>query len=130
MTENRIQVADPRAFADWFDQERAFALAVERREARWYALLMDFDITGVGATRQDAIEQAFDLLTAYLVAYFEDGQPFSAALRPIPRLLRARIRLETSIGRLVRRLGGRQLAFASEDTYTVPPSLLPCFSAA
>lgn len=130
MTRKRIQVADPRAFADWFDQERAFVLAVERREARWYALLVDFDITGMGATPQEAIEQAFDLLMGYLVAYFEDGQPFAAALRPIPTLLRTRIRLEAGIGRFVRRLGGRQLAFASERTYTVPPSLLPCFSAA
>ncbi len=130
MTQNGIKVADPRAFADWLDQERAFVLAVERREDRWYALLVDFDITGMGATRHDAIEQVFDLLMAYLVAYFEDGQPFSAALRPIPKLLRTRIRLETSIGRLVRRLGARRLAFASEDTYTVPPSLLPCFSVA
>ncbi len=66
---------------------------------------------------------SFELLGSYLQAYFEDGASFADAIRPVPWRLRARIAVESMIGRPLRGLALR-LPLASESTYTLPPGLL------
>lgn len=117
----------PDGFADWLG-DCAFMIAVERRDGKWYALIMDFDITNVGATQREAIQSAVESMTEYLIAYFEDGVSYEATLRPVPRRMRTRIRAEAAIGHLVRRIAGSHINIASEATYTVPPAMLPCFA--
>jgi hypothetical protein len=73
------------------------------------------------------VRQSFELLIAYLHAHFEEGDAFADAVRPIPRGLRARIILESTIARTLRRTMLR-LPLMDESTYSLPPGLLPRFA--
>jgi hypothetical protein len=110
-------------FSAWLDDDFSFRVAVKYEHGQWYALLLEFDITGCGATRGAAVQDSFELLGSYLQAYFEEGAPFADTLRPVPWLLRARITVESMIGRPLRGLALR-FPLASESTYTLPPGLL------
>ena len=77
--------------------------------------------------RGAAVNDAFELLFAYLESYFDDGAEFSEALRPIPRKLRMRIRIEATIARPLRGAMVR-LPLSDETTYALPPGLLPRFA--
>lgn len=112
------------AFQAWLSQEAELRVAVKREAEQWFALQMDFDITGTGATRAEAIRESFELLMAYLYAHYEEGAQFSDAVRPVPARLRARIALESAVGRLLSRVA-LHLPLADESTYALPPSLLP-----
>jgi hypothetical protein len=114
-------------FAAWLPDEFELRVAVKREHDQWFALQMEFDITGCGPTRADAVRQSFELLIAYLHAHFEEGDAFADAVRPIPRGLRARIILESTIARTLRRTMLR-LPLMDESTYSLPPGLLPRFA--
>ncbi len=111
----------------WLPDDFEFGLALKREGDQWFALVMDFDITGCGATRAAAIADAFGLLGAYLEAYFDDGADFSETLRPIPAQLRIRIRLESIIAKTLR-LTALRLPLTDETTYELPAGLLPRFA--
>jgi hypothetical protein len=127
-------VDTPRAsepgFADWLLQanDLAMTVAVKREGDQWYALLQQFDITGAGDTRAAAVKEAFELLLAYLHAFYEDGAPFADALRPIPASLELRIKTESLIASVARRVWER-LPLATESTYALPPGSLSNFVA-
>lgn len=114
-------------FQAWMPDEFEITVAVKRERDLWYALLMEFDVTGCGQTRADAVRQAFELLTAYLHDYFVEGAAFAASIRPISQQLRLRISLEAKLGRALRRTM-LQLPLTDETTYSLPPGLLPCFA--
>jgi hypothetical protein len=118
---------EQRAFALWLDDEFELHVAVKCEHRQWYALLMDFDITGCGASKRAAVENAFELLVPYLLAYHVDGATFAEALRPIPRRLRLRIFFETGLARGLRHVTPR-LRLASESTYALPPGMLCRFA--
>jgi hypothetical protein len=84
-------------------------------------LIEEFDITGMGSTREEARLDALHLLGAYLRDHFEDGTPFEQTFRPIPRRLKFEVRASTLIHRLLRALGPRG---AKEYKVLVPPSAL------
>jgi hypothetical protein len=107
------------AMVDWIDDDFTGHIAVRREGDHWFALLMDFDITGTGATRADAVTQSVELLCAYLLAYFEEGHAFKDAVRPIPAGLRLRIVVESALARRLRSVLPR-LTGPSEDTYALP----------
>ena len=107
----------------WVDENFEVRVAVKYEHGQWYALLLEFDITGCGATKGAAVRNSLDLLGSYLQAYFEDGASFADAIRRVPRPLRARIAVESMVGRPLRGLALR-LPLASESTYTLPPGLL------
>jgi hypothetical protein len=110
-------------FSAWLDDDFSVHVAIKYEHDQWYALLLEFDITGCGGTRGAAVQDSFELLGSYLQAYFEDGASFADAIRPVPWRLRARIAVESMIGRPLRGLSLR-LPLASESTYTLPPGLL------
>lgn len=110
-------------FSAWLDEDFSMRVAVKYEHGQWYALLLEFDITGCGTTRGAAVQDSFELLGSYLQAYFEDGASFTDAIRPVPWRLRARIAIESVIGRPIRGLALR-FPLASESTYTLPPGLL------
>jgi len=114
-------------FAEWLPDEVELRIAIKRENDQWFALQMDFDVTGCGATRGDAVRESFELLIAYLHAYFEEGAAFDETLRPIPRRLRTQIILESALARTLRRTMLR-LPLANESTYSLPPGLLPQFA--
>jgi hypothetical protein len=111
----------------WLPDDFEFGLALKREGDQWFALFMDFDVTGCGATRAAAITDAFGLLAAYLEAYFDDGADFSETLRPIQAWLRLRIRIESMIAKPLR-LTALRLPLSDEATYELPAGLLPRFA--
>jgi hypothetical protein len=111
----------------WLPDDFEFGLALKREGEEWFALVMDFDITGCGPTRAAAVTDAFGLLGAYLEAYFEDGADFTQTLRPIPTQLRLRIKVESTLAKTLRRTALR-LPLRDEATYELPAGLLPRFA--
>lgn len=88
---------------DWLPHWLRLTFALRRMDERWFVLIEEFDITGVGATPEDARDEAMKLLGSYLHAHYEDGATFEQALRPIPRRLRWLIHLGTIVYWVVRR---------------------------
>ncbi len=114
------QIAD---FNAWLPDDLELHVAVKREETQWFALLLEFDITGCGDTRAEAVRQSFELLTAYLQEYFDEGANFADALRPVPAKLRLQITVESALARALRRTM-LKLPLTDESTYAVPPGLL------
>jgi hypothetical protein len=110
-------------FSAWLDEDFEAHVAVKYEQGQWFALLLEFDITGCGGTRGAAVQDSFELLGSYLQAYFQEGASFADAIRRVPWRLRARIAVESLVGRPLRGLALR-LPLASESTYTLPPGLL------
>lgn len=52
-------------------------------DTQWEALVPEFAIAGMGASSQDAIANAFQLLDDYLVLCAEEGKSFADAYRPV-----------------------------------------------
>jgi hypothetical protein len=107
----------------WLPDDLDFRVATKREREQWFALAVDFDITGTGATRAAAVRQMGDLLSAYLAAYLVDGASFDEAIRPVPASMRLRMRLESALAKTIRRLDGR-LPLSREDNYLLPTSQL------
>jgi len=128
MGQTSAQTAPPAAgFAAWARgglSNLELHVAVKREHGQWFALLVEFDITGCGDTRPDAITEAFELLADYLVAYYEDGKPVTASLRPISRRLKTRIELESLLARALRHIPV-ETPLRDESTYALPPGVLP-----
>jgi hypothetical protein len=106
-------------FESWVGDGFDLRVALWPEHGQWFALAMDFDITGQGITRQAAVHQMGQLLGAYLVAYFEEGASFSDALRPVPLPMRAKIRAESLLLSVLRSLDGR-FELARERQYFLP----------
>jgi hypothetical protein len=107
--------------AAWFPDDFDVRVATKRENGEWFALAVDFDITGKGATRSTALRQMVDLLSLYLAAYLVDNADFSDTLRPVPARLRLRLQAEDALGRLTRHIGGK-LSLARENNYILPVS--------
>jgi hypothetical protein len=118
---------DEQALNAWIDDDFVLRVAVKCERGQWFALLMDFDITGTGSGPGDAVRDSFGLLGAYLEDYYEEGAVFADALRPIPKRLRARIRFESTIAHAIRHVASRS-SLAHESTYALPPGLIPSFA--
>jgi hypothetical protein len=114
-------------FAAWLPDEVELRVAVKRENDQWFALQLEFDITGCGATRAEAVRQSFELLIEYLHAHFEEGAAFADAIRPIPRRLRVQIVFESILARTLRHTM-LHLPLTDESTYSLPPGLLPQFA--
>jgi hypothetical protein len=107
----------------WLPDDLDFRVATKREHERWFALAIDFDITGTGATRAAAVRQMGELLSAYLAAYLVDGASFGNAIRPVPASMRIRMRFESALAKAVRRLDDR-IPLSREDNYLLPTSQL------
>jgi hypothetical protein len=129
MGHTKDQQAEPReeALNAWIDEDFVLRVAVKCENGQWFALLMDFDITGCGPSKGAAVRDAFALLGAYLMDYFSDGVSFSETLRPIPARLKYRIRIESAVGSALRHIDAHS-RLANESTYALPPGLIPSFA--
>jgi predicted RNase H-like HicB family nuclease len=58
---------------------------------QWSALASEFDVVGMGGTKEAAMENLMEMVAAYLASYMQEGVPFEEARRPIP--FRERVRL-------------------------------------
>jgi hypothetical protein len=107
----------------WLPDDLDFRVATKREREQWFALAVDFDITGTGATRAAAVRQMGELLSAYLAAYLVDGASFDEAIRPVPTSMRLRMRLESMLAKAIRHIDGH-LPLSREDNYLLPASQL------
>jgi len=82
---------------EWVPRDFDWRVAAKTEDGHWFALAMDFDIIGRGDTLDAAEDELFDLLGAYLANYFTQDEPFSEAVRRIPKSLRMRIHIATAI---------------------------------
>lgn len=119
-TETRDKELEARIEA-WIPDDFDLRVATKREHGEWFALAVDFDITGKGATRATAVRQMADLLGLYLAAYLIDDVDFSNTLRPVPTRMRLRIQTEDAIGRLTRHINGK-VPLSRENNYLLPVS--------
>jgi hypothetical protein len=119
MSEEEIEAA----VEAWLPDDLDFRVATKRERKRWFALTVDFDITGTGETRAAAVRQMGELLSIYLAAYLMDGAGFGDAIRPVPTAMRLRMRLESMLAKATRGVDGR-LPLSREDNYLLPTSQL------
>jgi hypothetical protein len=109
----------------WLPDDFDFRVATRREHGEWFALAVDFDVTGKGPTRSAAVRQMSELLGIYLAAYLIDGARFTDTVRPVPARLRLRIQVEDALGRalgrLIRHMDG-SLSLARENNYILPVS--------
>jgi predicted RNase H-like HicB family nuclease len=115
---------------EWVPEDFPWRMAIKRERGKWFALGVDFDITGHGDTIEAAVEELGELVGHYLGSYFRAGEPFEAAVRPIPRRMQMRIHLSTIAVKPLLRLshGAERLPFPRERSY--PSSDLPVEAAA
>lgn len=105
----------------WIPDDFDLRVATKRENGEWFALAVDFDVTGKGSTRQAAVRQMGDLIGLYLAAYFVDHEAFASAIRPVPLQMRFRIQAEDFVSRLVRRIDAG-VRLSREDNYILPVS--------
>lgn len=99
-------------FLAWLDEDSTTALISESHD-RYYAYCFEFGIAGSGATRQEAVGDAVNLLMRYLVVSFSEGLPYRDAKKSPPKRIRlrswylvARTKLLRRIRPSISRLGG------------------------
>jgi hypothetical protein len=89
----------------------------------WYCLAEDFDITGMGSSRDAAFSDMVDLLGAYLGSHYKAGAAFEQTLRPIPRKLKIQIRSQVAASSVRSRLARSRGAMRkSEELATFIPA--------
>lgn len=91
-------------FLEWVPDGAKLHIWLTPDEGHWFALVEEFDITGMGATQDEAIDDARELVDSYLMSYMRDGAPYKDALRPIPLRMRLEIKTLAIVGRVVRLL--------------------------
>ena len=109
--EDTSPLRDPElaAFSAWLDDLPEFTVATKcDSDGRWFALVEEFDITGMGGSEGAAVRDMVHLLAAYLWAHFRDGTPFAQTLRPIPTKLKFEIRRDSLVGRGLNAVHRRQ----------------------
>ena len=99
-------------FLKWLGEERTPALISTNHE-RYYAFCVEFGIAGSGATEDEAVRDATDLLMKYLLVSFAEGRPYRESKKSPPTQIRVRswylVVRKRFLGRLkpsLSRLGG------------------------
>jgi hypothetical protein len=95
------------AFYDWLPEWFEITLATKFENERWFALVEEFDIIGMGGTEAEAKDDMLALLAAYLTSHYAQGHDFFDALRPIPLRLKVAIRRDILMGGIVSRIARR-----------------------
>lgn len=68
------------SFSDWLGSS-IIDVTLRRQHDQYYAIAHLFDIAGVGKTEDEALRDLTGLLEAYLRSCFEEGRPYSGAVR-------------------------------------------------
>jgi hypothetical protein len=89
-TSAKSQAFPEQEFREWLGEESTTALISESHE-QVYAYCFEFGITGSGATKDAAIEDAANLLVRYLLVSFSEGRSYRESKKRPP----ARIRLQS-----------------------------------
>jgi hypothetical protein len=86
--------AERQAFPDdqflaWLDEDRTTAL-ISESHGQIYAYCVEFGIAGSGATKQEAVDDAVNLLMRYLILSFSEGRSYRESKKSPPVRLRVR----------------------------------------
>jgi hypothetical protein len=76
-------------FLDWLDESSTSAL-ISTNHDRFYAFCVDFGIAGSGTTKDEAIEDATNLLMRYLTVSYSEGRPYRESKKSPPARVRLR----------------------------------------
>jgi predicted RNase H-like HicB family nuclease len=76
-------------FLAWLDEDSTTAL-ISRSHGQYYAHCVEFGIAGSGATKEEAVDDAVNLLMRYLVVSFSEGRPYQDSKKSPPARLRLR----------------------------------------
>lgn len=122
---------DLQAVREWLAPLVRVNLWFHYENTSWYCLVEDFDITGMGPTRDDAFADMIGLLGAYLGSHYKAGVAFEHTKRPIPPKLKLQIRARAAASSALARLSRPQGAEPkSEELATFIPAdalLAPAF---
>jgi hypothetical protein len=110
---NAERKAFPEAeFLNWLDEDTTPAL-ISEGHGQFYAYCVEFGVAGSGATEDEALADAINLLMSYLVISFSEGQTYRKAKKAPPAKVRFRrwylLARKKSLGRIrpsLSRLGG------------------------
>ena len=58
---------------------------------QWHAVAIDFQLAGVGATKDAACRDLSGVLETYLRCVYEQGRPYEDSLRPMTSLTKLRL---------------------------------------
>jgi hypothetical protein len=78
------------AFLDWL-QEPGTPAIISKEHGRYYAYCYRFGLAGTGRSQQEAVRDAQQLLTRYLIGAFSEGCPYKRAKKAPPVSVRAQI---------------------------------------
>jgi len=68
------------SFRDWLSSP-VIEVSIRRQHDQYYAVAPLFDLAGVGKTEGEALRDLTGLLEAYLRSCFNEGRPYSEAVR-------------------------------------------------
>lgn len=74
-------------FLDWLGEASTPAL-ISTNHDHFYAFCVEFGIAGSGSTKDDAIEDAKNLLARYLLVSFSEGRPYRDTKKSPPKRIR------------------------------------------
>jgi hypothetical protein len=97
------------AFTEWLPGEIEIRIGLERQHDRWYALMLDYNVAGMGHTQREAVADAARLLVRHLALSCEKGLTFPEAARPVPRHIENAYNPAGSLWGRMRRSTGRRL---------------------
>lgn len=90
-------------FLAWLDEDSTTALISESHD-RSYAYCFEFGIAGSGATKEEAVDDAVNLLMRYLVLSFSEGRPYRDSKKSPPKRVRLRSWYLVARTKLLRRI--------------------------
>ncbi len=86
-------------FVDWLPQPFSVQLILRPEHGKWYAMAREYDVTGMGDSPKEAAQEVIELVMDYLLAYFREGSPYEATLRPVS--LNIATRIESQFGTIL-----------------------------
>jgi predicted RNase H-like HicB family nuclease len=87
--------------AGWPDVIEARVWLV-REDEHWAAIASDFDVVGIGDSRERALCELQELLDTYLGSFIAEGRPFDEARRPLPAGEELRLRARRLMSPILR----------------------------
>lgn len=96
-------------FTDWLPGEIEIRIGLEKQHDRWYALMLDYNIAGMGHTQREAVADAARLLVRHLALACDQGLTFPEAARPVPSHVENAYHSTGSVWRRARRSTGRRM---------------------
>lgn len=110
-------------FFEWAGDALPYRVAFKREDGQWFALAVDYDITGRGQTLREAFDELLELVAVYLIAYYREGSSPVDAVRRVPLALRAKIHATSAVARVAHAVS-RRPQLAGQSNLATPSSAI------